>query len=170
LSRETAAELYRKGHAMHHCVGSYADKVRSGEVYVFGIHRNAERVGTIALDRAPDARPGIVQARGPCNAGLPSEIMRAVLKWLRSLPPLPPSQNALSSPLQIGDEANVPEQKAHERGVQARAQGLSRRSIPREYLRPTHATEALNWVRGWDGNAPFIVATKKGAPWEEIPF
>jgi PcfJ-like protein len=27
---ETAAELYREGHAMHHCVGTYSDEVRSG--------------------------------------------------------------------------------------------------------------------------------------------
>ena len=39
---ESRAELYREGHAMHHCVGSYADRVYTGELYIFGIRHGRE--------------------------------------------------------------------------------------------------------------------------------
>src|SRR5262249_4163633 len=40
---EDGVALYREGAAMHHCVGSYATSVVSGELFVYSIRHNGER-------------------------------------------------------------------------------------------------------------------------------
>ena len=62
----TAADLYREGQAMHHCVATYADRVREGACYVFSVRQSGERVATVSLVR-DGAQVLIEQVRGPCN-------------------------------------------------------------------------------------------------------
>lgn len=84
---KTVADLYREGRAMHHCVSSYSDTVFDGDVYVFSMRKNGERVATIALRREnvdhDKKEIFIEQMRGPCNAAVPKDAMRVARKWIR---------------------------------------------------------------------------------------
>ncbi len=46
---KTPLELHREGEAMHHCVGSYASSVKSGDYLVYSITKDGERVSTLGL-------------------------------------------------------------------------------------------------------------------------
>ena len=81
----TAADLYREGHVMHHCVATYADCVRGGASYVFSVRREGKGVATISLVR-DGGRILIDQVRGLCNAAPPKAVMAAVRQWLRTQP------------------------------------------------------------------------------------
>ena len=81
----TAADLYREGQAMHHCVATYADRVREGACYVFSVRQSGERVATVSLVR-DGARVLIEQVRGPCNSTPTTAIMTALRQWLRTRP------------------------------------------------------------------------------------
>ena len=48
---ENAASLYREGQAMHHCVGTYSDRVLAGHFCIYSIKRDGARVATLALGR-----------------------------------------------------------------------------------------------------------------------
>jgi hypothetical protein len=154
---ESRAELYREGHAMHHCVGSYADRVYTGELYIFGIRRGRERLATIALNRTLEG-PGVLQVRGPCNTAVSQRIMQAIRKWLRSLPspPPPPPPTSMQPPAEIGvaqTRHTTAIADAHQRGADARARGMHRRALPVEYRNVARACEALAWIKGWDGES-----------------
>jgi hypothetical protein len=86
---ETADELYREGHSMRHCIGTYSDEVRSGRQYIYSIHRSGAQVATVALVRNGQTA-SLGEIRGPCNALPPSEIIAAMRRWLGKQPPLPP--------------------------------------------------------------------------------
>jgi hypothetical protein len=108
---DTSAGLYREGAAMHHCVGTYADAVQSGSLYVYTVRRNGERVATLALERyTTSTKAHLVQLRGPCNAQPPKEVTLAVQRWLRAQGPLPAIKIKWLSPSDALDpEAIVPE-------------------------------------------------------------
>jgi hypothetical protein len=89
LPIEEAASLYRDGTAMHHCVGTYGDRVQRGDLYIYSIHRNGERVATLALGRHHDGQGYLEQIRGPCNTDPPKPIVAAVQRWLHVQKPLP---------------------------------------------------------------------------------
>jgi hypothetical protein len=76
-----SAELYREGHAMHHCVGTYGDTVRRGLNYIFSVREQGARVATIELmqDRG---RVFLCQLRGSCNSKVTKEIERVTKQWL----------------------------------------------------------------------------------------
>jgi hypothetical protein len=80
---EDAATLYREGSAMHHCVGTYRDRVQSGEFYVYSMRRDGERVATLALGRHR-SEVYLDQIRGACNIEPPKEIIATVRRWLRA--------------------------------------------------------------------------------------
>jgi len=84
----TAGDLYREGQAMHHCVATYADRVRDGACYVFSVRRSGERVATVSLVR-DGARVLIEQVRGPCNSRPTTAIVTAVRQWLDTRPRRP---------------------------------------------------------------------------------
>jgi hypothetical protein len=88
LPIEDAATLYREGHAMHHCAGTYSEAVLAGALYVYSIRRNGERTATLALRRYNN-RATITQLRGACNSEPPKAITAMVLRWLRTQQPLP---------------------------------------------------------------------------------
>jgi len=79
----TSADLYREGHALHHCVGTQGHRVQAGEAYFYSIRKDKERVATLELLR-DHGGVAIGQLRGPCNSQAPKEIVRAVKSWLRS--------------------------------------------------------------------------------------
>ena len=91
LPIEDAASLYREGTAMHHCVGTYGDQVQRGDLYIYSIRRNGERVATLALGR-DNGRAYLEQIRGPCNTDPPKAIVATVQRWLRAQRPLPPRE------------------------------------------------------------------------------
>jgi hypothetical protein len=78
-----AADLYREGHAMHHCVGTGGDGVRAGYTYYYSIREDQRRVATLGLYRNGD-RPVIEQLRGSCNSQVPGRLLRAVQSWLEA--------------------------------------------------------------------------------------
>jgi PcfJ-like protein len=87
---DKSAALYREGAAMHHCVGTYTDAVQSGSLYVYSVHRDGQRVATLALARDPSStKARLAQLRGSCNAEPPKAVTLAVQRWLRAQEPLP---------------------------------------------------------------------------------
>jgi hypothetical protein len=75
---------------MHHCVGTYADDIKAGWLYVYSVRRDGERLATLALARdRTSTKARLDQLRGPCNAQPSQAIASAVQRWLRALGPLP---------------------------------------------------------------------------------
>ena len=69
---------------MHHCVGTYADRVHRGDSsYVFSVRKDKERIATLELIKN-GASVEIGQLRGACNSQAPKDVVRAVKSWLRS--------------------------------------------------------------------------------------
>jgi hypothetical protein len=79
----TSANLYREGHALHHCVGAQGHQVQAGEAYFYSIRRDKERVATLELLRNGEG-VAVGQLRGSCNSQASKELVRAVRSWLRS--------------------------------------------------------------------------------------
>jgi hypothetical protein len=80
-----SADLYREGAAMHHCVGTYAENVRAGHLYVYSIRRQGRHVATVSLMRnGCDVR--LHELRGPCNSPVPKQISALVGRWLKRRP------------------------------------------------------------------------------------
>jgi hypothetical protein len=86
---EDGASLYREGAAMHHCVGTYGDRVQRGDLYIYSIRRNGERFATLALGRH-NGRTYVEQIRGPCNTEPSKATVGAVVRWLNAQRPLQP--------------------------------------------------------------------------------
>jgi hypothetical protein len=78
-----SSDLYREGKLMHHCAGTYAERVHSGECYVFSVRKDGAPVATLELVHS-GAGVAIGQLRAPCNAKAPKEAQRAVSSWLRA--------------------------------------------------------------------------------------
>ena len=78
-----SGDLYREGHAMHHCVGAKGDQVRHGAAYVYSVRKRNERVATLELLRSSGVIE-IGELRGLCNGEVSREVVRAVKIWLRS--------------------------------------------------------------------------------------
>ena len=78
------SELYREGALLHHCVGTYADRVRLGETYIYSVRRAGERIATLELIKS---RSGVAigQLRGPCNSHAPKKLSAQCIP--RSLTP-----------------------------------------------------------------------------------
>jgi hypothetical protein len=107
----TATDLYREGQAMHHCVATYADRVREGACYVFSVRQSGERVATVSLVR-DCARVLIEQVRGPCNSTPTTAMMTALRQWLRTRPAIQP-RNQQSQCLSPHDRKPICEHREH---------------------------------------------------------
>jgi hypothetical protein len=83
---DNSADLYREGVFMHHCIGTYADKVLDGRYCVYSIRRNGERVASAGLV-LQGARAELDQLRGPYNARAPKQITATVERWVRTQAP-----------------------------------------------------------------------------------
>jgi hypothetical protein len=92
------AELYREGHAMHHCVGTYGYRVAMGDCYIFSLRKDGEREATIELIQS-GGRVALGQVRGPCNNAVQKDVKLAARKWLRSQKTicLPSAQRAIQA-------------------------------------------------------------------------
>ena len=79
----SSSDLYREGKLMHHCAGTYAGQVHSGDCYIFSVRKDGSPLATLQLVRG---EPGVAigQFRGPCNAKPSKEVLRAVNSWLRA--------------------------------------------------------------------------------------
>ena len=103
-----SAELYREGHAMHHCAGTLAGDVRSGRAYIYSVRECGERVATAEIVKHGE-QLSLGQLRGPCNSLVPKKIERAVVKWLRSQKefcfPAPPVNPIQAFPVSIMADA-----------------------------------------------------------------
>jgi hypothetical protein len=80
-----STDLYREGAVMQHCVGTYADRVMSGDCYIYSVREDGKRVATAEIVRAGN-RAGLAQIRGPCNAQASKEIVATMQRWLHATP------------------------------------------------------------------------------------
>lgn len=76
---ETANDIVREGEALHHCVGTYAERVAKGEcLIVFVRQEAAPDVPFVTVEIQGDR---VVQARGRNNASPPKEVERFIREW-----------------------------------------------------------------------------------------
>jgi len=68
-------ELYREGHAMHHCVGARGKRIGAGLCYIFSLRKEGVRIATIELVQS-EGRVSMGQIRGPSNAPVSGKIKR----------------------------------------------------------------------------------------------
>ncbi len=66
---------------MHHCATTYADRIRAGSSYMYGIKKGEERIATLELHISYDNDVEFGQLRGPCNARVQSDVTRAARRW-----------------------------------------------------------------------------------------
>ena len=78
----SSVDLYREGHAMHHCVATYVDQVRQGSSYIFSVRGGGKRIATLSLTCHGETVL-IQQLRGPCDAAPSKAVAAAVRQWLR---------------------------------------------------------------------------------------
>lgn len=76
----TVLDLLEEGSCMHHCVGSYVEKIRSGHSYIYKV-TFPER-STLELRRYPGKHWHIGQAKGYCNHNVSMETTKYIQKWL----------------------------------------------------------------------------------------
>jgi hypothetical protein len=98
---EDAATLYREGAAMHHCIGTYAARIKADQFCAYSVRRNGERVASLALGRF-EGRVHLEEIRGACNTQPEKLVLAAVRRWL----------NASREANQIDSEANKIDSKA----------------------------------------------------------
>jgi PcfJ-like protein len=79
----SSADLYREGKLLHHCAGTYAGQVHSGDCYIFSVRKDGAPLATLHLVRG-EVGVAIGQLRGMCNARPSKEILRVVNSWLRA--------------------------------------------------------------------------------------
>jgi hypothetical protein len=78
----TVSEQVREeGRKMHHCVGSYLDRVTDGECYIYSIRRDGERIATMEVMREAGVI-GLGQICGPCNRPVPVEVRRVATRFI----------------------------------------------------------------------------------------
>lgn len=83
----SAGELEAEGKCLHHCVGSYAERVSKGETFIFFIRREAEPdMSWYTLNLDKDLRK-VIQNRGIRNCDRTEEINafeKVWLEWVRA--------------------------------------------------------------------------------------
>lgn len=88
----SAGELEAEGKCLHHCVGSYAERVSKGETFIFFIRREEEPdMSWYTLNLDKDLRT-VIQNRGIRNCDRTPEIEafeKAWLEWVRAGAPRP---------------------------------------------------------------------------------
>jgi hypothetical protein len=166
LPIDNSAALHREGAAMHHCIGTYADRVRSGDLQVYSVRRDGQRLATFSLVRMAESA-ALAEIRGPCNVQPPKAVTAAVRRWLRAQAPLPPVTHPEPPNLDLPfdcviqpsaqdhravDHRPVAEEDlkfARQQGHEARRAGVKQRAVPPEYRDPSRVREVVEWIRGW---------------------
>ena len=83
-----AAELYREGKRMRHCVGSYVNETIWGQWYFYHVEKEGQSIATAQLLRE-GTKPELGQVRGPCNAIVDKKLMHILGKWVRQIKKVP---------------------------------------------------------------------------------
>jgi hypothetical protein len=97
MALTSAASLAEEGAVMEHCVGSYDDDCRAGEIRIFSVRerKSGQRVATLSVERVeretgmPSWEVG--EINGPGNAGVTSRLEVAADAVVRSFADLPRS-------------------------------------------------------------------------------
>jgi hypothetical protein len=76
-------DLHAEATAMHHCVGTYGERVRAGYAYVYSVRESNERLATISIT-GHHQNYHIEQIRSHCNQPASPAVERAVRSWLKS--------------------------------------------------------------------------------------
>ena len=106
----TLADLYLEGKTMHHCATTYADQIKAGSSYMYGIKKGEERIATLELHISYDNDVEFGQLRGPCNARVQSDVTRAARRWFsqckreHGMPKL----RVISPPINDGWDDDIP--------------------------------------------------------------
>jgi hypothetical protein len=74
----TSKELYAEGRAHNHCVASYSASIRTGNISIWSLSCNNEKLITVEV-RNTSLR--IVQARGKYNRQATAEEFKYIIKW-----------------------------------------------------------------------------------------
>jgi len=84
----SAQDLVNEGRKMKNCVGGYADKCASGYSSVFSVERfnreNNQLIENAATLEVNVSNRTLIQAKGKCNAALPSQTMSVISRWAAS--------------------------------------------------------------------------------------
>lgn len=81
----TGRQLIEEGIAMRHCVGTYAERARSGEVIIFGVRTEVDggaRKRALTIEVKPESN-AVIQVRGRCNRGPTREEVGIVRCWAK---------------------------------------------------------------------------------------
>ena len=78
-----SGDLYREGHAMHHCVGTQGDRVQCGNAYFYSVREEGVRIATLELLNHGGSIV-IGDLRGVCNSQVSKTVRRCVESWLHS--------------------------------------------------------------------------------------
>jgi len=81
----TGRQLIEEGIAMRHCVGTYAERARSGEVIIFGVRTEVDggaRKRALTIEVKPESR-AVIQVRGRCNRGPTRDEVGIVRCWAK---------------------------------------------------------------------------------------
>lgn len=90
----TSRALMREGRLMRHCIGSYADRVQAGCVYVYRVMPPLERA-TLAIGRMGPQSWAVEDIRGSRNETIGMSTWMAVGDWLRLRLPVPDDADAV---------------------------------------------------------------------------
>ncbi len=83
IKPQTPQDLIQEGNILHHCVGSYIDRIIRGDSQIYFVRKTEEpdvSFVTLELDR----RNNLVQIRGFANSEPDSDVRRFVQNWLKS--------------------------------------------------------------------------------------
>lgn len=107
----SAGELEAEGKCLHHCVGSYAERVAAGETFIFFIRREEEQdMSWYTLNLDKDLKT-VIQNRGNRNCDRTPEIEEFEKTWLAWL--------AAGAPRDKSGEAVIPGRKTKKKGENA---------------------------------------------------
>lgn len=82
---DTAAALVDEGEAMHHCIGSYDQRLGREMLVAFSVRKRKERqrVATVTIGEVCPGRWEVRELKGPCNAPVPADVERAAFALIR---------------------------------------------------------------------------------------
>jgi hypothetical protein len=78
----TSEDLVEEGKTMHHCVDTYADRVKRGYCYIYSVRKDDKPHSTVEL-AIDGSRVYIAQHRAFCNADPDEQSKQFLNKWLK---------------------------------------------------------------------------------------
>lgn len=77
----TMAELKAETAVMRNCLGSYAPRLIGGCTRLYGVRKDGTPIATAEIVLGRRNRLRLAQVKGPQNADVPREVLRAVHRW-----------------------------------------------------------------------------------------